>query len=273
MKIRIELRQCEAMPKYYGLAWHEYYRNIAVCMPIPLNVIAYILRNVYLWMTWFGKNDLLSQAYAKGRDDGHKENDRVIRYAQSLRDAPLSQEDLLFVKDLANELKTQNRFGTAGPVIYQVREKVKTYGMDLSYADDKVIIFPHSDNHEGFESLDDAKQYVIEYLLDDGNMSEDMLACKKHDIDELWDHDELMDYCNDKLNAECYITGVATTYKLTGFFLTYRAYKKHIEENSHHYNDTVHSYCDSAGWRNPEMVRLMQIIERFADVKEEPIDG
>ena len=136
--------------------------------------------------------------------------------------------------------------------------------MDMAYADNKVIIFPHSD-YASFESEDEAKAHIIECLLDDGDMDESELEAKKLEVGELDDFDEIEEYCNEKLHSECYTTGVADDEKKSGFFLTMRALKKHLSENSHHYNNTAISYCDAAGWRNPEMVRLMQIIEKFAD--------
>lgn len=40
----------EAIPKYYGLAWHDSARAITYVMPIPLNVIAAFIRDIKWWM-------------------------------------------------------------------------------------------------------------------------------------------------------------------------------------------------------------------------------
>jgi hypothetical protein len=39
IKMRKEIRESVQIPKYYGIAWVSYETNIAVCYPIPLNLI------------------------------------------------------------------------------------------------------------------------------------------------------------------------------------------------------------------------------------------
>lgn len=36
-------------PRFYGLAWRDYLRVQAVCMPIPLNIAARIVYLIYQW--------------------------------------------------------------------------------------------------------------------------------------------------------------------------------------------------------------------------------
>lgn len=44
-----EVPQGERIPPWSGIAWVDFYRNRAVAMPIPLNLIAGPLRAAWLW--------------------------------------------------------------------------------------------------------------------------------------------------------------------------------------------------------------------------------
>lgn len=43
------IKQGQQVPTYMGLAWPAWDRLEYVCMLIPFNVIARILRNIYFW--------------------------------------------------------------------------------------------------------------------------------------------------------------------------------------------------------------------------------
>lgn len=52
-----------------------------------------------------------------------------------------------------------------------------------------------------------------------------------------------------------------------GAFLTMKSAEKHLKENSHHYDKTAHIYVSYA-WKNEELERLLNIVEKF-DLKGE----
>jgi len=51
MKLKIEVKHAaETPPMGYGVAYHDFYRQCAICYPIPLNLLIGVLRRLYLWM-------------------------------------------------------------------------------------------------------------------------------------------------------------------------------------------------------------------------------
>lgn len=48
MKIVKRVHQSEMLPPFYGVAWTEFTSPTAVCLPIPLNLIAAALRALWL---------------------------------------------------------------------------------------------------------------------------------------------------------------------------------------------------------------------------------
>lgn len=40
----------EALPPWYGVAWWDYNRDVAVCMVVPLNVVAGAVRAAWVWL-------------------------------------------------------------------------------------------------------------------------------------------------------------------------------------------------------------------------------
>lgn len=81
MKIlKRELLQNRSVPKGYGLAYYQPDRLIAVCYPIPLNLIVRALRDFYWWIfagCWRSKyeREILKAerfGYERGREDAEK---------------------------------------------------------------------------------------------------------------------------------------------------------------------------------------------------------
>jgi len=163
----------------------------------------------------------------------------------------LTPEDVEFLRDLANELKTQDTFSTAKPVFYQIEETVKIHGMDQDYSDDYEIVI--GEDHDDFDNVEDAKKFLDE-----------VYAAKYRDLSVCNSLDDLVDYCHQH-GIEAFVGYYSNHSKKSGSFLTYRAAKKYLELNYYHHNSTVHTYCDHA-WRKPELKRLLEIIEKFSEV-------
>lgn len=47
-----------------------------------------------------------------------------------------------------------------------------------------------------------------------------------------------------------------------GAFLTLQSAERHLKENNYNYSEKAHVYV-SYGWRNPELEKLLNIIEKF----------
>lgn len=68
----------DLIPPYYGVAWFDWYRNQAVCLPIGLNVLAALGRTVYFSIKHAGRLVMANprDAYAQGLRDGFAQFER-----------------------------------------------------------------------------------------------------------------------------------------------------------------------------------------------------
>lgn len=170
----------------------------------------------------------------------------------------LTVDDLAFLTNLANELKTQDRAYTAKPVIYQIMEAKKEVCIDLAYADGPALAL--GDDATAFydEDVEGARAWLLDGF--------DWTAETLDDIRNATSLRELADFCEEH-DINYHYTGFRDIETFTGFFLTKAALQRHVEANAYHYTNPV-SYAQYAGFRNPELERLLTIIEKFATVAE-----
>lgn len=78
MRVRKEIGRGEMIPAWYGVAWVDFMRDVGVCYPIPLNLIAAVLRGLWIWaMHGYRAVPIDSRdAYAQGFADGRRSADR-----------------------------------------------------------------------------------------------------------------------------------------------------------------------------------------------------
>lgn len=50
MRFVVRVRNGELIPPFHGVAWVELIANQAVCLPVPFNVVAGLLRSMWLWL-------------------------------------------------------------------------------------------------------------------------------------------------------------------------------------------------------------------------------
>ncbi|HEX8885956.1 MAG TPA: hypothetical protein VF797_15820 [Noviherbaspirillum sp.] len=50
MKILKRIGQGEMLPPFYGVAWVDFMSRMTICLPVPLNVIAALLRTLWLFL-------------------------------------------------------------------------------------------------------------------------------------------------------------------------------------------------------------------------------
>lgn len=169
----------------------------------------------------------------------------------------LNEEDIKFLKELGKELKTQDRKGTAKPVFYQILD------IDIDWNANRCefeIAQVYSDDGDCLETLEEMKNYILKWS--DAFEVEDFEELENN-IDE-YGIDEIAQIYEDSGFNVCY-----GTYKreLKGAFLTMKAAEEHLKNNSHHYSERA-KVCVSYAWRNPEIEKLLTIIEKFADEGE-----
>jgi len=71
MKLREEINTGECASNLYGYSWTCPYRGVRIYYPIPLNVVARIVRKAYFFLRRNGINHDV-QLYNKGFDDGRE---------------------------------------------------------------------------------------------------------------------------------------------------------------------------------------------------------
>ncbi len=160
----------------------------------------------------------------------------------------LNENDISFLKELAHELKTQDRRGTNKPVVYQISDiDIKWNASDLEFDIAQVYL----DDGECLETLQEMKNYILENR--EAFCLEDEENIEEYGIDKLADI-----YKSNGFNV------IYGTYQriLKGAFLTHKSAEEHLQSNSHHYSEKAKVYV-SYGWRNPLLEQLLLIIEKF----------
>ena len=97
-----QVRECESIPRFYGLAYREYDRRVGVCYPIPFNIVVRIAMNIW----WSLKSGFFPDWYEEklfkvDREAWQRGYDFGVKTAKSLTN--IVAEDLL-----ERILETQN---------------------------------------------------------------------------------------------------------------------------------------------------------------------
>lgn len=176
----------------------------------------------------------------------------------------LNEEDLNFLKELANKRLTQEKDGCADPVFWMVYDTQSVYREDGSeigfYIDDELVYSTAWTFNK--QTLEEFKNDCIE----DGLVSSDDLD----DFKAIEDNDDLFNYIDGFRDINIGLSRFDKEYFISsssGPFLTKEAAIEHIKSNKHHYSKDVTTY-GMVGWRNPEFEQLMKIIEKFGDKNE-----
>ena len=166
----------------------------------------------------------------------------------------LTDDDLQFLRQLAHTLRTQDTAHSAKPVIFQVMEQRRRTPVDPDYADGMCLVLGE-DGEEFFEeTLDQAKEFLREAEL---SPEQEAALTKVSTIDEL------KDFCDDAGIDDYHWTGYEDYERYSGEFLTREACERHIAANRHHYTDP--KVFVRTVWRNPELARLLAIVEKLAE--------
>lgn len=79
MKFSRVVREGEMLPPWYGVAWVDFRSGSAVCMPVPCNLIAGLVRAAWAFLR-IGHHPVYRSpraAYLQGRHDERKEGGNV----------------------------------------------------------------------------------------------------------------------------------------------------------------------------------------------------
>ena len=152
----------------------------------------------------------------------------------------MEEEHVKFLTELAKEMMTQDRRGTADPYYYTIRTVSKLVA-PVGMGDGDLVYF-EPENWESFTSKAD----FIKSKLEDGYTQEEALKLAE----------DLEEYSQHKVEQN------------ENFFLTKKGYDQHMRLNKHNYRH-LHAYSSYVDYahRNPELATLFEIIKSFA--KEE----
>lgn len=181
--------------------------------------------------------------------------------------ANLTPEDIEFIKNLSHEMKTQDNRSTAQPYALVIRNKTRQI-RDFDNCDNKGVYW----NEGEYDTFEEFIEAFREYYLEDADSHPAIDLIEEEEIDDV-DNLRCYEYPLNRLINEPISTfgyeDVMTADSSNGMyegnlFLTEKACRKHIEQNSHHFREP-----DTYGihlTRNPEMEKLYQVIHKLAEV-------
>jgi len=164
-------------------------------------------------------------------------------------------DDIKFLKELQNELNTQDHDCQAAPRFWTI-EDYEWFVAEEGYHD-KIVFF----------SANDCEEYSVEEVIE---------KIKKHGFDDVERvNDAIYDYeyIGDTYEIESLIKEIDSSIhinyvverqvvKENTMFLTKEEAKRHLNSNKHHYSSKAHTYAMTA-WRAPKVERLFKILETF----------
>lgn len=172
----------------------------------------------------------------------------------------MRKEDIEFLKELQEELRTQDNCCQAEPVYWGVM----TDGVIPCQGDDdwdSVRIRKRDDILDFDDFLTDVRNGIS------GGLEEEFKKVRKDDPEEV------ADFADGFLGWDVepvYYKTERVISKETGCFLTKRACEEHIRRFGYHY-DNPRPYAMTA-WRNPEFGRFMRIFTKM-DLNQIPVDA
>ncbi|ODB64392.1 hypothetical protein [Bacillus velezensis] len=161
--------------------------------------------------------------------------------------------DIQFLKELQNELKTQDNDCQASPRYWTVgdyewvevrEENAERYSVYLPYIAEAYV-------------LDD----YLEGLKEDSELSKEALT-ELQEIED--DYDDVIEWIRKYIDegAELIPERKVHIIQPDTMFLTKAEAKSHIKLNKHHYTSEAHTYAMTS-WRAPKVERLLKILEMF----------
>jgi len=178
------------------------------------------------------------------------------------------KDDIQFLKDLQDELKTQDTDHQAAPRYWGIMNYRIVPGNE-DYDDCHISYFYNDGDHTEFVSVENLKEFIADYFLDEIQEYLDVEGIA--DLKWLLNEDgttlvDLWEFVTDNMNEsghfnECPVTEESFIVT-SAMFLTKAEAKKHLELNHYHYSSKAHTYAMTA-WRAPKVERLLGLLESF----------
>lgn len=169
-------------------------------------------------------------------------------------------KDIQFLKDLQQELLTQDHDGQASPRYWTIMD-YRTVPTHEDYGMDRMMYYYNDGDHIEFDTIEELKEFLIEhdYLEDDeqGGLN-DIIEDVDTTFEDLWEFVET--YLNDDGFFDSVPVKEESFVVPNTMFLTKEEAKRHLELNHYHYTSKAHTYAMTA-WRAPKVERLLKIIE------------
>jgi hypothetical protein len=169
-------------------------------------------------------------------------------------------EDIQFLKDLQQELNTQEIDSQASPRFWVIMDYRKVVGNE-DFDSGNIEHFHNDGDHTEFKHFSDLKEFLEEYYEEELESDEELKQLiTNENFYDLWE------YVESNLNEDGYFSTVfmkEESYIVPDtMFLTKAEAKRHIELNHYHYSPKAHTYAMTA-WRAPKVERLLKILENF----------
>lgn len=142
--------------------------------------------------------------------------------------------------EISKGLNTQNHRHTAMPYFFQIRTDKRVFDTGMNGD----VSFWHDNDGTELETVEEYRDYILDYSDVDSVVVNSM------------GKDALESFLEDTMNLEQCSYSIENDFK--NAFLTEKACKEHIEQNSYHYNNPVDFLTHAT--RNPELETVMEFI-------------
>lgn len=171
-------------------------------------------------------------------------------------------KDIQFLKELQQELKTQEIDCQASPRFWVIKDYRIVPGNEKYDSGYEERYFNDGD-HVAFPKFGDLKEFLEDYYGEEIEEDKELVALIN---DESENFDDLWEYVENNFNDDGFFD--TAFMKEEGFivpdtmFLTKEEAKSHLKLNNYHYTSKAHTYAMTA-WRAPNVERLLKILETF----------
>lgn len=150
----------------------------------------------------------------------------------------MHKDDVKFLQELAQEMRTQDRAATADPYFYVIQRTTNLPAPE-GYGERSVRV-DWSGDPTVYRNKEDFFEYVKERQNQDDPIIDEQLEKEWDRLDVYGEHDVIVE---------------------DNVFLTKKGYLEHVELNGHNLRE--HQVYIKHAWRNPEMDNLIKIIKKF----------
>jgi hypothetical protein len=167
------------------------------------------------------------------------------------------KEDIQFLKDLQQELITQDSDWQATPRYWSIMD-YKTVPSHEDYSDDTMYYYNDGD-HVEFKTVSDLKDFFKGWDNENGEL-QSYLDNPDTTFEDFWEF--VLNELNDGGHFDEVPVSEESFIVPNTMFLTKAEAKRHLEKNHYHYTSKAHTYAMTS-WRAPKMERLIKILETF----------